>query len=44
MKKANLIKKIGIVVYDANWPTIFETEKKIISAALGDNLVAIHHI
>jgi GrpB-like predicted nucleotidyltransferase (UPF0157 family) len=37
-------KHIEVVPYDLNWPTIFETEKEIISAALGDNLVAIHHI
>jgi GrpB-like predicted nucleotidyltransferase (UPF0157 family) len=37
-------KHIEIVPYDANWPAMFETEKEIISAALGDNFVAIHHI
>ncbi|MDR1334071.1 MAG: GrpB family protein [Holosporaceae bacterium] len=45
MKEINLIKKIEVVPYDANWPTIFEAEKKIISAALGDdNCAAIYHI
>jgi GrpB-like predicted nucleotidyltransferase (UPF0157 family) len=37
-------KHIEVVPYDANWPKIFEVEKEIISTALGDNLVAIHHI
>jgi GrpB-like predicted nucleotidyltransferase (UPF0157 family) len=37
-------KKIEVVPYDFSWPKIFETEKQIISATLGDNLVAIHHI
>jgi GrpB-like predicted nucleotidyltransferase (UPF0157 family) len=36
--------RIEVVPYDAKWLTIFETEKEIISAALGDNCVAIHHI
>jgi GrpB-like predicted nucleotidyltransferase (UPF0157 family) len=44
MKEANLIKKIEVVPYDTNWPKIFDAEKEIISAALGDNLIAIHHI
>jgi GrpB-like predicted nucleotidyltransferase (UPF0157 family) len=39
-----LTKYIEVISYDPNWPTMFETEKEIISAALGDNCVAIHHI
>jgi GrpB-like predicted nucleotidyltransferase (UPF0157 family) len=38
------IKRIEVVPYNPDWPEIFESEKKIISAALGDNLIAIHHI
>jgi GrpB-like predicted nucleotidyltransferase (UPF0157 family) len=38
------VHKIEVVPYDANWPAIFEEEKEIISAALDDNCVAIHHI
>jgi GrpB-like predicted nucleotidyltransferase (UPF0157 family) len=37
-------KHIEVVPYDPNWPKIFEVEKEIISVALGDNFVAIHHI
>ncbi|MDR2677086.1 MAG: GrpB family protein [Puniceicoccales bacterium] len=35
---------IEIVPYDSNWPQMFEEEKATIQAALGDNLIAIHHI
>ncbi|MDR2682053.1 MAG: GrpB family protein [Holosporaceae bacterium] len=38
------MKKIEIIPYNPDWPKIFEAEKEIISMALGDNLVAIHHI
>ncbi|MDR3151608.1 MAG: GrpB family protein [Holosporaceae bacterium] len=44
MKETNLPKKIEVVSYDPDWPKIFAVEKGIISAALGDNCVAIHHI
>jgi GrpB-like predicted nucleotidyltransferase (UPF0157 family) len=37
-------KRIEVVPYDFSWPKLSETEKEIISAALSDNLVAIHHI
>jgi GrpB-like predicted nucleotidyltransferase (UPF0157 family)/GNAT superfamily N-acetyltransferase len=36
--------KIEVVPYNSNWPKMFESEKKIISNALGDNCVAIHHV
>jgi GrpB-like predicted nucleotidyltransferase (UPF0157 family) len=38
------IKRIEVVPYNSKWPQMFEAEKEIISAALGDNYVAIHHI
>jgi GrpB-like predicted nucleotidyltransferase (UPF0157 family) len=37
-------KHIEVVPYDENWPKIFEAEKEMISAALGDNCVMIHHV
>jgi GrpB-like predicted nucleotidyltransferase (UPF0157 family) len=43
-QKKSQTKKIEIVAYDANWTKIFEAEEEIISAALGDNCVAVHHI
>jgi GrpB-like predicted nucleotidyltransferase (UPF0157 family) len=36
--------RIEIVPYDGNWPKMFEAEKALIAATLGDNLVAIHHV
>ncbi|MDR1334006.1 MAG: GrpB family protein [Holosporaceae bacterium] len=39
-----LTKRIEVVPYDENWPKIFEAEKAMISAVLGDNCIAIHHI
>jgi GrpB-like predicted nucleotidyltransferase (UPF0157 family) len=42
--ETNLIKRIEVVPYDPNWPAMFEAEKEIISAALGDNCIAIHHV
>ncbi|MDR1982615.1 MAG: GrpB family protein [Holosporaceae bacterium] len=38
------IKHIEVVPYNPDWPKIFEAEKEIISAALGDNCIVIHHI
>jgi len=35
---------ISVVDYDPTWPCIFEQEKRIIEEALGDQLLAIHHI
>ncbi|MDR1031870.1 MAG: GNAT family N-acetyltransferase [Holosporales bacterium] len=40
-KKAESIK---VVPYDANWPIMFEAEKAVISAALSDNCIAVHHV
>jgi GrpB-like predicted nucleotidyltransferase (UPF0157 family) len=37
-------KRIEVIPYDSRWPKTFEAEKEIISAALGDNCVAIHHV
>ncbi|MDR1236539.1 MAG: GrpB family protein [Holosporaceae bacterium] len=38
------MKLIEVVGYDSRWPEMFDAEKEIISAALGDNCVAIHHV
>ncbi len=35
---------IILIPYDASWPRLFEREAARITAALGSNLVAIHHI
>jgi GrpB-like predicted nucleotidyltransferase (UPF0157 family) len=35
---------IEIVPYNPNWPNMFETEATIITDALGDNCLEIHHI
>jgi GrpB-like predicted nucleotidyltransferase (UPF0157 family) len=40
----NMKKRIEVVQYNFDWPKMFESEKAIIQAALGDNLVSIHHI
>jgi GrpB-like predicted nucleotidyltransferase (UPF0157 family) len=37
----NCVNRIEVVHYNSEWPRIFEAEKEIISAALGDNCVAI---
>jgi GrpB-like predicted nucleotidyltransferase (UPF0157 family) len=36
--------RIEVVPYDGNWPKMFEAEKALIAATLGDNLAAIHHV
>ena len=41
MQKTNCVE---IKPYDANWPSAFEIEAKIIKEALGHNCLAIHHI
>lgn len=38
------IKNIEVVPYDSNWPHIFEIEAALISQALGDNCLEVHHI
>ncbi|MDR0727495.1 MAG: GrpB family protein [Puniceicoccales bacterium] len=40
----NDIGRIEVVPYDGKWPAVFEAEKSIIEAVLGDNLLAIHHV
>jgi GrpB-like predicted nucleotidyltransferase (UPF0157 family)/predicted GNAT family acetyltransferase len=37
-------KNIEVVPYDSNWPRIFETEAALISQALGDNCLEVHHV
>jgi GrpB-like predicted nucleotidyltransferase (UPF0157 family)/GNAT superfamily N-acetyltransferase len=36
--------RIKVVPYDENWPAMFDAEKAIIVAALGDNCMEIHHV
>ena len=36
--------KVEVVLHDPNWRSAFETESKLIALALGENVVAIHHI
>ena len=36
--------KVLVVDYNPEWPAMFEAEAAKIAGALGDNLVAIHHI
>ncbi|MFN8597938.1 MAG: GrpB family protein, partial [Anaerolineae bacterium] len=40
----NITEEVAIVPYDANWPNLFEQEQQLIQAALGDRILAIHHI
>jgi GrpB-like predicted nucleotidyltransferase (UPF0157 family)/GNAT superfamily N-acetyltransferase len=42
--EAGQAKRIEVVSYDANWPEMFEVERRAIQDALGDNCIAIHHI
>jgi GrpB-like predicted nucleotidyltransferase (UPF0157 family)/GNAT superfamily N-acetyltransferase len=39
-----IIKKIEVIPYNPEWPKLFEKEAEVIRQALGNNLVAIHHI
>jgi GrpB-like predicted nucleotidyltransferase (UPF0157 family) len=36
--------KVEVVPHDPSWRIAFETESKLVSTALGQNVVAIHHI
>lgn len=38
------MKKVEVVPHDPRWRDAFEAEAKAIAAALGENVVAIHHI
>jgi GrpB-like predicted nucleotidyltransferase (UPF0157 family) len=38
------MRKVEVVPHDPRWRDAFEAEAKQIAAALGDNVVAIHHI
>src|SRR6478672_1057395 len=39
-----VMKKIEVVPHDLRWRAVFETEAEQIAAALGETVVAIHHI
>ncbi len=38
------MKKVEVVPHDPRWRNAFEAEAKHIAAALGENVVAVHHI
>jgi GrpB-like predicted nucleotidyltransferase (UPF0157 family) len=38
------MRRVIVVPYDAAWPAAFEAEARAVAAAMGENLVAIHHI
>jgi GrpB-like predicted nucleotidyltransferase (UPF0157 family) len=38
------MKKVEVVPHNPRWRDVFETEAKQVAAALGENVVAIHHI
>jgi GrpB-like predicted nucleotidyltransferase (UPF0157 family) len=38
------MKKVEVVPYNPRWRDVFEAEAKHIAVALGENVVAIHHI
>jgi GrpB-like predicted nucleotidyltransferase (UPF0157 family) len=39
-----MIRKVEVVPHNPDWHSLFETESKQITIALGENFVAIHHI
>lgn len=39
-----VLKKILVIPYDTDWPRQFDDEAALIRQALGDNLMAIHHV
>jgi GrpB-like predicted nucleotidyltransferase (UPF0157 family) len=38
------MRKVEVVLYDPEWREAFEVESKLVIDALGENVVAIHHI
>ncbi len=40
----NITEEVALVSYDPNWPRLFEQEKQLIQAALGDLALDIQHI
>ena len=39
-----MLRKVEVVPHDPSWLNLFETESKQIAIALGENVIAIHHI
>jgi GrpB-like predicted nucleotidyltransferase (UPF0157 family) len=39
-----MIRRVEVVQHDPNWYSLFDTESKQITTALGENVIAIHHI
>lgn len=38
------MRKVEVVPYSAEWPSLYEAEAEVIAAIMGDELVRIHHI
>lgn len=38
------MRKVEVVPYDSKWREAFEVESKLVTDALGENVIAIHHI
>lgn len=38
------MKQIQVLPHNPNWQAVFEDESKLIASALGENVLAIHHI
>jgi GrpB-like predicted nucleotidyltransferase (UPF0157 family) len=39
-----IVRKVEVVPHNSQWRAAFEAEAKLVAAALGENVVAIHHI
>ena len=39
-----MVRRIEVVPYDPNWPSMYELEETLIRSILGDELLEIHHI
>jgi GrpB-like predicted nucleotidyltransferase (UPF0157 family) len=39
-----MIRRVEVVQHDPNWYSLFDTESKQITTALGENVIEIHHI
>lgn len=39
-----MMRKVQVIPHDPNWHSLFETESKQVTIALGENVMKIHHI
>jgi GrpB-like predicted nucleotidyltransferase (UPF0157 family) len=44
LRKAGMVRKIEVVPYNPDWPSLFKMEADRLGAILGQEAVAIHHI